>query len=305
MICGTFRITSVPADQVVALMQEANASTPKPLSVTSTPDDNGQFTILSVYPPCPTNVVHEVTPEPRAGNAVAPTPAAGNAVTPAPNLGGQTPVPAAEAHFSPLVVDISHHVERIDFSAVAEAGVIGVIAKATQGTNYTDPTYAVRRGLAKAAGLLWGAYHFCENGNVSDQVQHFLTQAAPGPNTLLVVDFEKNPQDPTNSMSLPDMVAFLGQLEDKTKRKPVIYGGAYLKEALGAQPNAALSGYRLWWAEYGPTPKYPGLWPNYWLWQYTDGKSGPQPRSIAGITEPCDLNYYSGAADDLRKEWIS
>ena len=49
-------------------------------------------------------------------------------------------------------------------------GIVGVIYKATQGTSYTDDTYVNQQHAAKAAGLLWGAYHFAEATNVDQQV---------------------------------------------------------------------------------------------------------------------------------------
>jgi GH25 family lysozyme M1 (1,4-beta-N-acetylmuramidase) len=60
----------------------------------------------------------------------------------------------------PRVVDISHHNTVTDLRATAAAGIWGVIHKSSQGRGYRDPDYAARRPRRKAAGLLWGAYHF-------------------------------------------------------------------------------------------------------------------------------------------------
>jgi len=61
---------------------------------------------------------------------------------------------------NPFVVDLSHHNDVTDFSKVKAAGIVGVIHKSTEGTGFADKMYAVRRGHAIDAGLLWGAYHF-------------------------------------------------------------------------------------------------------------------------------------------------
>src|SRR5262245_54459817 len=65
-------------------------------------------------------------------------------------------------------------------------------------TSYAGPTqrslligpYAVRRGSAMNAGLLWGAYHFLRPGSIPAQVDFFLKIAAPDNATLLALDHE-------------------------------------------------------------------------------------------------------------------
>jgi len=85
----------------------------------------------------------------------------------------------------PMVVDLSHWDPADDYDAVKRDGIVGVIYKATQGTSYTDGTYVDQQHPAKAAGLLWGAYHFAEATNVDQQVQNFLRFAAPDPDELV------------------------------------------------------------------------------------------------------------------------
>ena len=58
---------------------------------------------------------------------------------------------------NPLVVDLSHHNEVADFGKVKAAGIAGIIHKATEAIVFVDNMYAVRRGPAMNAGLLWGA----------------------------------------------------------------------------------------------------------------------------------------------------
>ena len=57
-----------------------------------------------------------------------------------------------------------------------------------------------------AAGVWWGAYHFGVGGDGIAQAAHFLASVQPGPDTLLVLDFEANPQGP--SMTLEEARAF-------------------------------------------------------------------------------------------------
>ena len=90
----------------------------------------------------------------------------------------------------PMVVDLSHWDPADSYDAVKRDGIVGVIYKATQGTAYTDDTYVNQQHAAKAAGLLWGAYHFAEATNVDQQVQNFLRFAAPDPDELFCLDWE-------------------------------------------------------------------------------------------------------------------
>jgi hypothetical protein len=41
-----------------------------------------------------------------------------------------------------VVIDISHYNRDVDFAAAKQAGILGVIHKATQGSGGVDPTYA-------------------------------------------------------------------------------------------------------------------------------------------------------------------
>src|SRR6478609_343607 len=53
------------------------------------------------------------------------------------------------------VIDLSRSVTVTDFRAVRQSNILGVIHKATEGGDYTDPVCATRRPQAEAAGLLW------------------------------------------------------------------------------------------------------------------------------------------------------
>ena len=67
---------------------------------------------------------------------------------------------------NPVIIDISHHqADPIDWTKLKANGTVGVILKATEGTSYTDPTYASRKKAALAAGLAVSSYHFFKKGN--------------------------------------------------------------------------------------------------------------------------------------------
>lgn len=203
------------------------------------------------------------------------------------------------------VVDLYHKDRVTSFAQARAAGVIGIIHKATTGATGHDPEYAGRRELAKAAGLLWGAYHWGTHTPVEDQVKNFLDTAQPDRDTLVALDFERD----SSQMELDQARAFLEAIEDTLGRKAVLYSGEVAKSKLGHTVDRYFGSHRLWLCQYGPKPKVQESWDSYWLWQYTDGKDGPGPRTVAGIPgddqNHLDCNHYQGSEAKLRAEWAS
>lgn len=199
------------------------------------------------------------------------------------------------------VIDISHHNGNVDFARAARAGITGVFQKATQGTGYTDPTYASNKAAAKAAGLNWGAYHFGTGSDGIQQARHFLTVAEPGHADLLVLDFEKNGQD---SMTLDGARAFVTYIQMQTGRWPGLYAGSYIKQLLGDASDPILGQCWFWLAQYGTTATVPMNWGHWTFWQYTDGTNGPEPHSVDGVGR-CDRDKFNGSAGTLAAFWNS
>lgn len=195
---------------------------------------------------------------------------------------------------TPLVLDLSHHNTVTSFADVFSAGIRGVILKSSQGSTSVDKTYAQRRKDARWAGLLTGAYHFCDSSNVKNQVSNFLRAADPDDATLLAVDWEPNGRW---TMTLDQVKEFLQLVYEKTGQVPVLYSGNLVKETLSGRPDPVLSRHRLWIAQYGAKAVLPPGWDNYWLWQYAEkGK-------IAGLGDSfVDFNHFGGK--NLAEEWV-
>lgn len=206
----------------------------------------------------------------------------------------------------PHVIDISHHNTVKDFTLAKASGIVGVIHKATQGKAYADPEYDARRFLAESAGLLWGAYHFATGDPVRLQVEWFLANALPDDDTLMVLDYEDNR---LSQMNIEQAVDFLHRIEAKVGRKAAIYSGNRIKEtigSLGKDERDYLTSHRLWLCQYGPTPRLPIGFTNWWLWQFTGDGIGPKPHSVPGIVAGnggIDINTYGGSPDQLAEEW--
>lgn len=207
----------------------------------------------------------------------------------------------------PIVVDLSHwnvipgnYGQAVaNLKLTKQAGVQGLIHKATESTGYVDEKLKVRSKLARDAGLLFGTYHFLRPGDMAKQADHYL-------NTILglgVIEPQQwlwccDYEDP--DISLPEVADFMGHLQQKIApyQQPVLYTGHVLKAKIAAGQSASvLTQYRLWLAHYADKPVLPYGWGNFFLWQYSDKGSVP------GIAAPTDVNFYSGAADELRSAW--
>jgi lysozyme len=199
-----------------------------------------------------------------------------------------------------VVIDLSHFNTVTDFNAVKGDGIVGVIHKASEGVGYVDPDYHARRAQALAAGLWWGAYHFGTSDDGAAQAQHFLSTVNPGPNDLLVLDFEQNTAG--GSMTLEGAEQFVSRVQAATGRWPGFYSGSYIRQLLGAGHNPTLANCWFWLSEYGPTPHVPANWPTWTMWQYTDGTIGPEPHAVTGVGD-CDRDQFNGEMDGLTRPW--
>jgi lysozyme len=202
------------------------------------------------------------------------------------------------------VIDLSHHNGHPDFAKIKADGIVGVVHKATQGFNRTDPMYVTNRMKALDNGLLWGAYHFGVNADGGGQADFFLDVVKPTAQTLIVLDYEPN-SGAHNTMSLMQAQRFVERVHLKTGRWPGLYSGHLIKEKLGnlSQPHPVFSQCFLWIAQYATQPtRIPKTWPTWTLWQYTDGSFGPQPHRVEGVGF-CDRDQFNGDSAGLRRLW--
>lgn len=194
-------------------------------------------------------------------------------------------------------VDVSNWQGQIDFDAVKGAGIKFVIAKATEGIGYTDPTYNRNRNESGRVGITFGAYHWLKpkqpwNAQVAKFIQ--ATGAAAGC-AFVMLDAEEA------GITDDQIVNWAETVRDQTGKPVVIYCGTFtdpkvrsdrwLKFApcLAAYP----AGYA---ADPAPDslrrPVPPQPWGFWTMWQYTS--SGVVP----GIAGQCDR-------DVLDAEWFA
>jgi GH25 family lysozyme M1 (1,4-beta-N-acetylmuramidase) len=204
------------------------------------------------------------------------------------------------------VVDIYHGDKVTSFPKAVEAGIWGIIHKATTGATGRDDKYSSRRKDATNAGLLWGAYHWGTKADVTAQVHNFLEYANPDQSTLVALDFERTGD---NTMTLDHAREFLKLIAVKLNRKAVIYSGDLVKTGLGDNKDPFFGSHRLWLAHYNAQPKAQKSWEKYWLWQYADRTSGLQPNTVPGIPGDAegnlDCNAFDGTREQLKAAWAS
>ena len=207
---------------------------------------------------------------------------------------------AATAGFNG-VIDISHHQPVVDWDAVRAAGIVAVIHTATEGATFRDPAYAKRREAARAAGLLWGSYHYAGTADAALQVEAYLDHARPDERDLVCLDYEAGAD---GAVMPPDaLLRFVTLIHDRLGRWPLLYGGRLLALAAAATDSAILARCPLWLARYGEVPPdAPPPWTRWTLWQYTDGADGPEPRTAPGIG-CCDRDAFNGTREELLAAW--
>src|SRR5437762_10869547 len=199
------------------------------------------------------------------------------------------------------VVNLSHYdLMRVDFVAMKNEGVVGVIHEATFPRLQSDWRYFERQASASQAGLLWGAYHFGDGTSPISQADHFLATVASShrplrtaddpekkrTGVLLVLDFEKYGHHRGGSMSVPQAVAFVERIKERTGKYPGLYGSEYrLRQMLYARGATAgqrqiLTNCWLWIANYHAQPRNTAPWSGWHMWQYCgDGRCDLRPRS--------------------------
>jgi GH25 family lysozyme M1 (1,4-beta-N-acetylmuramidase) len=95
-----------------------------------------------------------------------------------------------------LVFDISHYQKDIDFDLLKANGIECVIVKATQGRLITDATFHQYAREAADAGMVVGAYHWCDPIDHDQlQAQHCIDTISGTPVQFIAIDIEQFWQD--------------------------------------------------------------------------------------------------------------
>lgn len=186
----------------------------------------------------------------------------------------------------------------IDWQKVKDSGIVFDFVKMTEGTEIIDAWTFDNMRQSKAAGIITGVYHICwpkENDALSE-ANYFIQNAKPflGPGYMVpVLDIE-----PSYNLGGAKMVQWIDTFNNevmKYTRIPIILycNGNVAKSLKQGDPNIDKR-YPIWIASYRDEPDTKG-WNGWQFWQYTS--SG----HVDGISRACDLDYFNGSMDDLKK----
>lgn len=184
-------------------------------------------------------------------------------------------------------IDLSSHDHRwfpVQWRVEVAAGSQFVYVKATEGTTYVNPHFVADYTAARVARRYVGAYVYArpDRGDPIGQADHFLRHARFTRDAQTLVPFVdlEWPYDgvgtgPCYNLTPEQMRgwirAFIGRIEERIHRKPMIYTNAYWwNPCTGNDPS--FGGYPLDIANYtkGP-PKLPAGWTTFAIWQYRPG----------------------------------
>jgi len=190
-------------------------------------------------------------------------------------------------------IDISHFQGTPNFTIVKGQGVALVFNKATQGTGFRDPVYALNRRNEKAVGLTPGSYHFAQGGDPTSEANFFCdTVGVLAPGELVALDWEISHPNPVQWS-----LAWLNVVQQRLGVKPGLYINKSTLTGFDWTP-VAKADYWLWLASYdydaATVPNVP-FWPFVAIKQYSD------KGAVAGVGGQVDLDTFEGNATALAR----
>lgn len=203
------------------------------------------------------------------------------------------------------LVDISHWQGTINIGRIAREGYAACVCKATEGTTYTDPTFARHAAAVVKAGMIPGAYHYLRDGDGAAQARHFHRQVsrAGGPNGWLIqLDCEADGYG-------PEITAWAKEWRRLTGGHPfLIYSAGWWWPRTRGFRGAAVTPY-LWQSHYvagsgtgsALYAKVPDSWwkPGYGGWGKATILQFSSSGSVAG--QKIDVNAFRGTVAQLKK----
>lgn len=176
---------------------------------------------------------------------------------------------------------------------IIQPGTVAVAAKSTEGTYYTDASYATFKAQAAGVGALFWAYHFLIQGNGAAQADYCFRVVGPGVPVML--DVEPIPAQKSYP-TISDCLAFITRYRQLGGRVCLAYLPRWYWTQIGQPDLKALgvpivaSGYPGGYSDSDPNwNAYGGV--NPVIWQYTN----KQPYGGMQV----DFNAFRGTVQQL------
>lgn len=202
------------------------------------------------------------------------------------------PVQHPADDFSVWGIDVSRHQETIDWPKVATNDLEFAFVKATEGGTHVDETFRHNWTAIAETAIRRGAYHYYKPGvDAQLQANNFLSHVGelqPG-DLPPVLDIEER-----GTLSATAFLAHIQQWLDLVEKRygvrPIIYTGQkfYNRYLAGHFPS-----HPMWIARYKAEIPLLADGRTFAFWQFTD--SG----RLSGISQPVDINVFSGSSLDL------
>jgi lysozyme len=195
-------------------------------------------------------------------------------------------------------IDVSNNNGQVDWSAVSGAGYGFAVAKASEGVNFVDNTFAANWSGMKSQGMVRGAYHFARpDDNTAEAEADFFVQTIKSQvgdlekGDFVALDLEVGTGD------LGEWAArWLKKVKDHLGFRPLLYSSPGFIDAHGLANRSDLADYGLWLADWqGSIPAPPAPWQLLALWQDNDDSSVP------GVSGNVDGDYFNGTIDELQR----
>lgn len=191
-------------------------------------------------------------------------------------------------------MDVSHYDGAIDWPTAHASGIDFAFVKATESTDFVDPTFATNWAGMKAAGVVRGAYHFF-HADVDPVAQANYVMMTVGPlepgDLPIVLDLETT-NGQSESTVLANATTFLATVSKGTGRNAIVYvSPSFLSD------YSTLSPYLLWIANWGVScPDVPAPWSTYTFWQ--SSSTG----TVSGVSggSAVDLDSFNGTLEQLK-----
>ena len=219
----------------------------------------------------------------------------------------------AEAQ-KPLGMDVSHYQGSITWPTVASDGIVFAWCKATEGINYTDPTFTYNISNGKAAGVLMGAYHFArpDLNTAASEASYYWSIAGPyikGDSKTLMPMLDVEASAFNGNVGASSLSEWCNQWSNSIagfataagiKIKPVVYVSACNANHF----DSSVAGWIPWIANYNGQDPQTGtpwsvcssynVWGTWKVWQYTS------TGTIPGVSSAnLDHDVFNGTTNSL------
>lgn len=185
-------------------------------------------------------------------------------------------------------IDVSGH----QSETYSLTGAEFVFVKATQSTNYINPSHAAQVQRARAGGRVVGHYHFLVKGNIPAQAAYFVQHAAPAAGDLLACDWETNPADGATPTSAEKDTFIRAVKALKPAARVLLYCS---QSVWTGRDTTSYAGDGLWVAQYNGKPGQPDITAPWVIHQYT---STPLDTNVAAFSSRTAMAAWAAGNED-------